>query len=210
MSKTYTIQELVDAANKQIKTSPSEFSSQDGRYSSELTVRRVRDYISKGILEKANKKSGKFDIYEEYHLEKLLNIRKLQQKGFGDRTISTSLNNLYSQSNNLLTSPSNLCQEGNFLNEPQKNKALNIIEELQNETNKKENTPLAYQSVNRSLGEQQNQKVISYNINTKNSSNIFEEHEISNDIKLSIKDGAKYEINEVMKKIENILKNKGE
>lgn len=211
MSKTYTIQELVEAANKEIKMNPSDYNSQDGRYSSELTVRRVRDYISKGILEKADKKNGKFDIYEEKHLNKLLDIRKLQQQGFGDRTITSSLNNLYSYNNNLLgASNNNLCQEVDLSSDTSKNKALNIIEELKNDSNKKETPLLDTQSTNRTLRTQQNPKVFSYNLNTKNSSSIFEEHEITNDIKLSIKDGAKYEINEVMTKIENILKNKGE
>lgn len=54
---------------------------EDKRLSEEVTPRRIRDYVSKGLVPKPLKE-GRNAYYTEEHLEELKNIRELQSKGF--------------------------------------------------------------------------------------------------------------------------------
>lgn len=76
------IEELCKVANERLKQMSQ--SNLDGRYTSELSVSRVRDYISKKLLDKPLKEGIKA-YYTEHHLEQLLSLRQLQNDGLSDK-----------------------------------------------------------------------------------------------------------------------------
>lgn len=69
----------------------------DQRISNELTTRRVRDYITKGILD-SGIKSGRNTFYTEEHLNQLVEVRKLQSKGMSDKLL-INFSNSYQDNN---------------------------------------------------------------------------------------------------------------
>lgn len=80
-----TIDELAEKFNKESKNLTD--NNLDKRYSKELSTRRIRDYVSKGILEKPIRE-GRNTFYNEEHLKKLIEIRQAQQEGLTDSLIS--------------------------------------------------------------------------------------------------------------------------
>mgnify|MGYP000303642762 CR=1 FL=1 len=77
------LEELVKNANNLLN---KEQKYKDQRISNELTIRRVRDYITKGILD-SGIKEGRETFYTEEHLNQLIEIRKLQSKGISDKLL---------------------------------------------------------------------------------------------------------------------------
>ena len=84
----YNIEELVTEANKRLKEDNP--SSQDARLSTELTIRRVRDYASKNLISKSLRE-GKNVFYTEQHLNQLLALRHLHSSGLSDSFIKNNL-----------------------------------------------------------------------------------------------------------------------
>jgi DNA-binding transcriptional MerR regulator len=83
--KAMTIDELSEKASELFKTKTTNLTS-DKRYSENISTRRIRDYITKGLLDKPIK-SGKYALFNELHLEQLLKIRELQYDGLTDKNI---------------------------------------------------------------------------------------------------------------------------
>jgi DNA-binding transcriptional MerR regulator len=81
--KNMSIEELAEIANRQLNEEKLSFDNSDGRYGSEISIRRIRDYMSKGILDKPLK-TGRNTYFTETHLNQLLNVRKLQAQGLSD------------------------------------------------------------------------------------------------------------------------------
>jgi DNA-binding transcriptional MerR regulator len=76
------LKELVDAVNSELSTQEYK----DQRISSALTERRIRDYITKGILDQGIRE-GRNTYYNKEHLKQLIEIRKLQSKGVSDKLL---------------------------------------------------------------------------------------------------------------------------
>lgn len=86
-----TIEQLADKVNEKIvehfKDSPE--SLKDGRQSSVISTRRIRDYITKGLLDKPIG-SGREKWFDENHVEVLVSLRLLQHNGLSDQYILSS------------------------------------------------------------------------------------------------------------------------
>lgn len=79
-----TIQELADIVNEQLKDEV-EF-KKDSRQSSVVSERRIRDYMTKGMLSKPYG-DGKNKWFDEKHVEQLVALRLLQMRGLSDQYI---------------------------------------------------------------------------------------------------------------------------
>lgn len=77
-----TIEELANKVNEQL----SNLSSNDKRFSNNLSVRRIRDYMSKGVLDKPFK-DGKNTYFTELHYQKLIALREIQSEGISDENV---------------------------------------------------------------------------------------------------------------------------
>lgn len=77
-----TIEQLAEKVNKQL----SNLSSTDKRFSSNVSVRRIRDYMSKGVLDKPFKE-GKSIYFTDLHYQKLIALREVQSEGISEENI---------------------------------------------------------------------------------------------------------------------------
>lgn len=77
-----TIEELAEKVNEQV----SSLSSTDKRFSNNLSVRRIRDYVSKGLLSKPFK-DGKNVYFTELHYQKLIALREVQSEGISEENV---------------------------------------------------------------------------------------------------------------------------
>lgn len=93
MNKKMTIEELADAANELLSSNASQ--SSDARITSKISVRRIRDYVAKDILDKPFKE-GRNTYYTQQHLEKLLTVRELQSDGLSDQYLQKLSSSTYS------------------------------------------------------------------------------------------------------------------
>jgi DNA-binding transcriptional MerR regulator len=87
-----SIEELADKVNQDLVNLKSE----DKRLSNNLSVRRIRDYISKGLLDKPFK-DGKNIYFTELHYDKLIVLRTSQYDGLSDVTVKKILEGEYQQ-----------------------------------------------------------------------------------------------------------------
>jgi hypothetical protein len=86
-----TIEQLADKVNELIA---EKFKNQpelikDGRQSSVLSTRRIRDYITKGLIEKPVG-SGREKWFDNSHVDALISLRLLQHNGLSDQYIMNS------------------------------------------------------------------------------------------------------------------------
>lgn len=88
-----TIEELAAKINTDLPLS----TSNDKRYNPEVSVRRIRDYISKGMLEKPLK-NGKTAYFTEVHYNKLMTLRELQVDGLSDQLLKKISSSISSDS----------------------------------------------------------------------------------------------------------------
>lgn len=77
-----TIEELAGKVNEQL----SNLLSKDKRFSSHVSARRIRDYISKGVLDKPFK-DGKNIYFTELHYKKLIALREIQSEGISEENL---------------------------------------------------------------------------------------------------------------------------
>jgi len=86
-----TIEELADKVNELIADKCKEQPElvKDGRQSSILSTRRIRDYITKGLIEKPVG-SGREKWFDESHINALVSLRLLQHNGLSDQYIMNS------------------------------------------------------------------------------------------------------------------------
>lgn len=108
-----TIEELAEKINEEL----SSLSSNDKRFSNSLSVRRIRDYMSKGVLDKPFK-DGKNIYFTELHYQKLIALREVQSEGISE----VSVKKMMSYENEIKN-----------IEEPSlKNKAFETINEIMN------------------------------------------------------------------------------
>ena len=89
------LEELVKNANNLLE---KEQKYKDQRISNELTIRRVRDYITKGIID-SGIKEGRETFYTKEHLNQLVEVRKLQSKGMSDKLLASFSSSSYQDVN---------------------------------------------------------------------------------------------------------------
>lgn len=113
----YTIEELAEKVNQNVNSLQNQLKDdmlhKDGRQSSNLSVRRIRDYITKGLLDKPEGNHPN-KYFTDHHVEQLTSLRTLQHVGISDTYILNSKSNLdYSNSLDYGASTSN---RGSLLN----------------------------------------------------------------------------------------------
>lgn len=150
MSNNYTIVELAEAVNQQISQQMLSNETllntehKDQRSSSLLSVRRIRDYISKGLIADSTK-IGKSAVYTEEHLAQLVAIRLLQSEGIPERYIQNKVdlsnpifvqnyiatkNTTQESSHHVLNSGAADCFENVYHGNPEREKALSAIRSI--------------------------------------------------------------------------------
>lgn len=82
--------ELAQKVNEYFKK--EDVVSSDGRQSLEVSERRIRDYMTKGLLDKPEG-SGREKFFNERHVEQLIALRKLQFSGASEKYVTSSLCN---------------------------------------------------------------------------------------------------------------------
>lgn len=91
MLKMYTIEELVQIVNKQL-AQDKDLIVTDGRISSEITVRKVRDMLSKGMLS-TPVKDGRNNYFDNSHVDQIINIKKMQNEGVSEKLMKNLTEN---------------------------------------------------------------------------------------------------------------------
>ena len=115
-----TIVELADKVNEHLEN----LSSTDKRFSNQLSPRRIRDYLSKGFLDKPFK-DGKNIYFTEMHLQKLIALREVQSEGMSEENVKKFMSKEASFENDYIF------KEENSL----KDDAFNTINEIMNMSN---------------------------------------------------------------------------
>lgn len=86
-----TIEELANKVNQLLCKKLDSNLLRDGRQSTEISTRRIRDYITKGLL-KNPIGNGREKWFGQDHVEELLALRLLQHNGLSDQYIINSTN----------------------------------------------------------------------------------------------------------------------
>lgn len=117
--KQYSIDELCEKFNSLNENNNIKYD--DGRLKEHLTIRRIRDFLSKGILSKGIK-NGRNVYYTDSHLNELIEIRNKQILGISDSTLIKS----QSKSHNIGDLIKNIetSMKDNYINDIQKNKNI--------------------------------------------------------------------------------------
>lgn len=118
-----TLEELTDKVNNTMQT--DKYQSLDKRHKELTTGRRIRDYISKGMVDKAEK-NGRNVYYTTKHYEQVLYCRKLQQEGLNDQFIKKMINN-ESLNNNIQLSSYNKSTEKDLVLQQEAKATLNSL-----------------------------------------------------------------------------------
>jgi DNA-binding transcriptional MerR regulator len=154
---------------------------EDKRFNEGISPRRIRDYVSKGLLSKPIKE-GRNVYYTEQHFEELKNIRDLQIKGLTESYLQK-----------------NYTHEDNFKSNASDSLRSILEEKEHDEQNKKIRYGLqSGNSLNSSF--EDNKKIMKV---------VQNQWEINNDLQIIVKDDAKIKNNEleiVLQKIKKILK----
>lgn len=115
---------LAEEVNKRLQENKYEYEASDKRVKETLSPRRIQSYITQGLLDKPIKEGNKA-YFNEMHVEKLLNLRKLGSTGLSDRSLL-----------NISTTPTTMVNhlEDENTSDLQKN-ALKAIQEIQQNSN---------------------------------------------------------------------------
>lgn len=195
------LEQLTEALNEEIKKINN---STDSRVSKLVSSRRIRDYITKNIIEQGIKE-GRNTFYTEEHLKQLIEVRKLQIEGMSDKLIS-SLSQNYSSER--LKESENKCELNSLLNDIEK-RSNNSFRSLSNIDNQKSNS-LINTPKSQIYGQ-------SFNIikeNKKESNYIeYKEYPLSQNNEIVLKIQKNFSIEDkknILKKVEEIIMNQQE
>ena len=144
-----TIEDLAEKVNEiledHFKTHPEMIS--DARQSNILSTRRIRDYLTKGLIPKPfSTGEGKQKWFDQTHIDALVALRLLQHNGLSEQYISKELDknsvlneSFYASSDNTESSiPNNSVLTTNSINNLQSD-ALQFLNSLKNNTQSPEN-----------------------------------------------------------------------
>ena len=143
-----TIEQLADKVNELIAEKSKEQPEliKDGRQSSILSTRRIRDYITKGLIEKPVG-AGREKWFDNSHVDALVSLRMLQHNGLSDHYIMNStklegsldkFSSIYSNdecNNNLSLNNSLSLNEEVSNDEMMQSNALDFLKSLQGNNN---------------------------------------------------------------------------
>jgi len=215
MNKQMSIEELAEEANKVISKKTS--ISSDKRMSDTISVRRIRDYISKKMMDKPYKE-GRNTYYVQLHLDQLLTLREFQSEGLTEsyiQKLSTpsvlSENNLRTNGDNIFLSASGSTQSFSGSNDSAlQNNALSLLAGMKQENS----VPLSILESSRSIGGSRSavsgylsdQLSPKYNLDTKIMaiSKTWIEHPLDTDGKIFIKMEAGAKISNPEKVLEQL------
>ena len=144
-----TIEDLSDKVNEiledHFKTHPEMIS--DARQSNILSTRRIRDYLTKGLIPKPfSTGEGKQKWFDQTHVDALVALRLLQHNGLSEQYISKELDKNSVLNESFYTSSDNA--ESSLPNEPKlasnsinnlQSDALQFLNSLKNNTQSPEN-----------------------------------------------------------------------
>lgn len=101
MNKQYSIEELCEEVNKKIMNylQSNNYNVTDSRQSQELSVRRIRDYITDKVI--TPKREGKNTYFTQEDIETLYNARLMNYSGISQKYLKT----ISSQSVNIGSAP---------------------------------------------------------------------------------------------------------
>lgn len=219
-----TIEELAKKVNELLKeTSKNSLQENtDKRYSNELSVRRIRDYLSKGLLDKPFK-NGKTALFGQQHLNKLIALRELQSDGLSEQYIKKLQDTepvVYMSSSQSFVNDVNDVNEINHFSSEDinmQNEALSLI----NSFNKSvPNVSLSGNALGTSLTSkglvgayyQQSESSKSTALNTiSTTSKIWKEYQLDNEGKVFLKIENDYfpqEATQIIENLKNILNTK--
>lgn len=86
MNEKLTIDDLVNRVNTLLKEEENG-GVKDSRISDEITVRKVRDLLTKGMIDKPQK-VGRNTYFNDQHINQVMAIRKMQLEGLPEKYIS--------------------------------------------------------------------------------------------------------------------------
>lgn len=145
-----SIEELANKFNELSDNNPLEYKTSDKRVRNDISVRRIRSYITKGLLDKPLKEGNK-SYFTEEHLNKLISLRQYASSGLSD----TSLLNISLINTQLNSSLSNENQETSTLDFNLRNNAFNTLDEIKSKSQSANNLQspqnLFFSSVSTSL-----------------------------------------------------------
>lgn len=88
MLKKYTIDELVIQVNSKIQNEESISNSKDSRISEAVSLRKVRDLLTKGLISKGVKE-GRSLYFDDIHVNQIIEYKKLQGQGVSERLLKS-------------------------------------------------------------------------------------------------------------------------
>ena len=81
-----TIEQLANSVNQELDKQKSNYETTDKRIKEKVSIRRIQDYITKGLLDKPIREGNK-TYYSDIHFEKLLALRRLGNSGLSDNSL---------------------------------------------------------------------------------------------------------------------------
>lgn len=118
MFKKYTIEELVDIVNNKIDKEMAGLNT-DGRISNQISIRKVRDMLTKKLLA-SPVKEGNQNYFDDSHVEQLFNYKRLQKDGVSEKLLK-NLTEVTSNDSNVDLKSDDLMQA----------QALNVLSSIQ-------------------------------------------------------------------------------
>lgn len=88
MLKKYTINELVIQVNSKIQNEEGISNSKDSRISEAVSLRKVRDLLTKGLISKGVKE-GRSLYFDDIHVNQIIEYKKLQGQGVSERLLKS-------------------------------------------------------------------------------------------------------------------------
>jgi DNA-binding transcriptional MerR regulator len=123
----YSIDELCQKVNDFIKQSDDNASTEvlDKRVKDELSVRRIRDYYSKGLMSESIKE-GRNAYYDDNHLKQLITLKLLQNEGITESYIKKQINIFDSVEVDQFLTGKNIIVNDKQVENVQKSKIINL------------------------------------------------------------------------------------
>lgn len=128
MLKQYTIDELVEEVNRIITERKGAVHNADGRLSEMVTVRKIRDLLTKRLISQPVKE-GRQNYFDHNHVEQILSIKTLQKEGASEKLLRGLSSGSYLTSAEV---QSNTEQDSN--DSELKENALNVLNAISNRT----------------------------------------------------------------------------
>jgi DNA-binding transcriptional MerR regulator len=129
MLKQYTIDELVEEVNRIIAERKGAVHNADGRLSEMVTVRKIRDLLTKRLISQPVKE-GRQNYFDDNHVEQILSIKTLQKEGASEKLLRGLSSGSY-----LTTAEVQINTTQDMSNDSElKENAMNVLNAISNRT----------------------------------------------------------------------------